>query len=544
MINFKDKKPVKSLSATILLLYTATAFSQSNAQAKCLISVKVNKPINIASRMKKKVAVTAKWLFILTLTNFSFCVDLYSQKDSLVVDWNHVVSISKTTATLQVVENPMVRPSSPIHKNTFKALKELGADYVRYVPWFPYPKMAVAELRRPTKDSTFWDFSYLDSTMEAIMNATEGHSVVINFSTTPSWLWKINYDMPYPQDPYQVFWAYNDGTALRDTTMKEFAGYYARLFSWYTKGGFTDERGIFHRSNHYYKIPYWEVLNEPDLEHNISPRLYTEMYDAIVIELKKISPSTKFIGISLAFENNPEYFEYFLNQKNHRQGIPLDAISYHFYGTPSFGTQKLDDYQYTFFEKANYFLDRVRYIENIRKRLSPKTITTINEIGTIIGANDNNIPVEYWNLSGAMFAYVFLELTKLGIEVAGESQLVGYPSQFPDVSMMNWENGKPNARYWILKLLKDNFGPGDKLVQTTFNGGDIIAQAFITSKGKKILLINTRKKEITVKLPPGVKDGRAIFVDVDNSDGLEQTRIKSNSITLKSFAVEVIVLPD
>ena len=48
----------------------------------------------------------------------------------------------------------------------------------------------------------------------------------------------------------------------------------------------------------------------------------------------------------------------------------------------------------------------------------------------------------------------------MGIDVAGESQLVGYPSQFPDVSMMNWENGNPNARYWILKLLKDNFGPG------------------------------------------------------------------------------------
>jgi hypothetical protein len=492
--------------------------------------------------MKKKFTIACKCLFILHFVNFSFCGDLYSQKDSLVVDWSSVMSISKTTATLQVVENPMVRPGSPIHVNTFKALKELEADYVRYVPWFPYPKMAVAELRRPTKDSTFWDFTYLDSTMEAIMNATQGHSVVINFSTTPSWLWKINYDMPYPQDAYEVFWAYNDGAELVDTTMKELAGYYARLFSWYTKGGFTDERGVFHRSNHHYNIQYWEVLNEPDLEHNISPRLYTKMYDAIVVELKKISPSTKFIGISLAFENNPEYFEYFLNHKNHKTGIPLDGLSYHFYGTPSFGTQKLDDYQYTFFEKANYFLDRVRYIENIRKRLSPKTITTINEIGTIIGANDNNIPAEYWNLSGAMFAYVFLELTKLGIEVAGESQLVGYPSQFPDVSMMNWENGKPNARYWVLKLLKNNFAPGDKLVQTNLDNKDVIAQAFITPKGKKILLINTRKKEVTINLPSEAKDATLSFVDVNNADSLEQGEVAGNTITLKPFAVGVITL--
>ncbi len=292
-------------------------------------------------------------------------------------------------------------------------------------PWFPYPKMAVAELKAPTKTEAFWDFTYLDSTIEAIMNATSGHDVVINFSTTPSWMWKINYDMPY-RDPYEVFWAYNDGAELRDTTMKQVADYYARLFSWYTKGGFTDELGVYHKSGHYYKIPYWEILNEPDLEHNISPQVYTKMYDAIVGELKKISPSTKFIGISLAFNARPEFFEYFLNPKNHKTGIPLDGISYHFYGTPSFGTQSLEDYQYTFFDKANAFLEKVKFIESIRERLSPKTITTINEIGTIIGSNTgDDIPNDYWNLSGAMYGYVFLELTKIGLDLAGEYQLVG-----------------------------------------------------------------------------------------------------------------------
>ena len=80
--------------------------------------------------------------------------------------------------------------------------------------------------------------------------------------------------------------------------MKELAGYFGRFFSWYTRGGFTDELGKFHPSPHYYKIPYWEVLNEPDLEHHISPQVYTKMYDAVVSELKKISPETKFIGIS------------------------------------------------------------------------------------------------------------------------------------------------------------------------------------------------------------------------------------------------------
>ena len=498
--------------------------------------------------MASKFSFSMKQVLLSGLIFFSVQTFLYAQTDSIptdtvVVDWNKIISTSKTTATLQVVENPMVRPSSPIHKKVFEALKNLNADYVRYVPWFPYPKMAVAELKRPTKTETFWDFTYLDSTMEAIMNATNGHSVVINFSTTPSWMWKTDYDVAYPEDAYKVFWTYNDGAELRDTTMKEVADYYERLFSWYTKGGFTDELGKYHRSNHHYKIDYWEVLNEPDLEHNISPQVYTKMYDAIVARLKKISPSTKFIGISLAFNARPDFFEYFLNHKNHKPGIPLDGISYHFYGTPSYGGEKLEDYQYAFFDKANAFLEKVRFIESIRKRLSPKTITTINEIGTIINASGDDIPNDYWNLSGAMYAYVFLQLTQMGIDVAGESQLVGYPTQFPDVSMIDWKNGNPNARYWILKLLKDNFSAGDTLVQTSLIGGNIISQAFVTTKGKRILFINPHDKEIKMHLPDEAKNAVANYVDASTGESAPaETTLKNADLTLKPFAVAVVQL--
>jgi len=449
--------------------------------------------------MQKKFAAmqAALCLLICLVTTKLYSFD---KTDTVKIQWDSQVSISKTTPTLQLVENPMVR-QSPIHEATFKALKNLGANYVRYVPWFPYPKMAVAELKPPADGKTFWDFKLLDSTMAAFMDATQGHSVVVNFSTTPVWMWKTDKVVTYPDNPYQVMWDYNQGTVLRDSTLQELAGYYARLISWYTKGGFTDELGQYHKSGHFYKIPYWEVLNEVDFEHSISPQLYTKMYDAIVIAMKKVSPDTKFIGLALAFEGSPAYFEYFLNPKNHQPGVPLEGISYHHYSLPSWREQPLDAYQYTFFEKADGFLDKVRYIEGIRKRLAPQTFTTINEIGTILGAETLPIPDDYWNLSGAMYAHMFLELTKIGVDVAGESQLVGYPTQFPDVSMINWKNGNPNARYWVLKLIIDNFGPGDQLVSTTDIGNAAIdCQAFITKKGKRILLINKMNKEVPLVL--------------------------------------------
>jgi hypothetical protein len=89
----------------------------------------------------------------------------------------------------------------------------------------------------------------------------------------------------------------------------------------------------------------------------------------------------------------------------------------------------------------------VKYIENIRKRLSPNTKTDVNELGTFVSEEMRKqpIPTAYWNLSASVYAYFFIELTKAGIDVIGESQLVGFLRSFPDVSMINYINNKPNA---------------------------------------------------------------------------------------------------
>ena len=466
----------------------------------------------------------------------------HAQNATVQVNWSHITRMTRTTPSLQVVGNPMLRPQSPIHQGSFLALKDLACDYVRYVPWFPYPRLAIAELYPPNADKTYWDFSLPDTMMNDFMAATAGHSVVINFSTIPAWMFKTKSPVSIPDDPDKVFWDYNQGTELRDTSLKELVDYFSRIFSWYTQGGFTDELGQKHASNHFYNIPYWEILNEPDLEHNISVRLYTRIYDAVVTGLRSISPSTKFVGISLAYSNDPEWFNYFLDSKNHKPGIPLDAISYHFYASPA-STQTLDQYQYSFFDQAEGFLNKVRYIESIRRRLSPVTQTTINEIGSIINAEPEKIPPDYWNLSGALYAYIFLELSRMGIDVAGESQLVGFPTQFPDVSMMNWTNGKPNARYWVLRLIHDHFGPGDNFVQTSIQGGsgELIAQAFYCKTGRAILLINRRNHPVSVELPPAAK-GKTIEW-VDGSSGEEQPKkatLDGSSIHLSPFAVAVV----
>src|ERR1700733_1113307 len=53
----------------------------------------------------------------------------------ITVHWDEVTRVSQTTPTLQVVVNPPLERGTAIHDNVFQTLRDLQADYVRYVPW-------------------------------------------------------------------------------------------------------------------------------------------------------------------------------------------------------------------------------------------------------------------------------------------------------------------------------------------------------------------------------------------------------------------------
>jgi hypothetical protein len=493
-----------------------------------------------------------RWTIAVTAGVMAMPVAQGQQPTQLTIHWDKVTLVSKSIPTLQVVVNPPLRPGNPLSAGAYKAVKDLGADYVRYVPWLPYPRLAVAELEPPTGDKTSWDFSLIDPMTKDFLAATEGHPTVMNFSTIPTWLFKTGKPATYPSDPNQVTWDYTQGTELADPTGKQLGDYYNRLVSWYVNGGFTDENGKKHSSGYHFSFPVWEVLNEPEYEHAMTPEQYTERYDAIVDGIRRASPKTQFMGMALAApRDDPQYFEYFLNPVNHKPGIPIDYISYHFYAIPTL-TQSISDWQYTYFDQADGFLTAVRYIESIRKRLSPSTKTDLDELG-VISADDlrqgeagyvmQPIPPAYWNLAGSLYAYLFIQLSNLQIDIIGESQLIGYPTQFPSVSMMDWENNKPNARFWVLKLIKDSFHPGDTLVETKIEGSEasnLIAQAFVTASGRKLLIVNKRDRAIDLPLKDAEK-ASALTVDVQTGDGPARLVTTSNgSLRLEPFAVSVV----
>jgi len=428
----------------------------------------------------------------------------------LSVDWDTVVGTTRTTITLQVVENPPLRRDSSIHNEAWANLTALHTERTRLALWFPYPRLSVAELTAPTGTHTSWDFNDIDPIVDYFFHATAGRSSVFTMSTIPTWMFREADPGPLPTSPDEAMWNYEAGSDLRDPTGDEVAEYFARVAGWYSAGGFVDELGQRHNSTHHEPIAWWEVLNEPEYEHALDIQTYTKLYDRVVAAVHKVSPATRFVGMSLAEPMKlPASFEYFLNPANHAADTPLDAISFHFYASPAPGeTDAIEPY--TFFAKADGFLDSVRYIERIRQRLSPKTETQINEAGCIAEGDfpqgSGELPTaQYWNLCGAVFAYLYAGLAAQGVDVLGASQLVGYPSQFPSVTLLDWRTGKPNARYRVLQLLHDNFGPGDSIVKTSLPSPTIVAAAYVGLHGeRKLLLINKSTRPVELQLPRGV----------------------------------------
>jgi hypothetical protein len=468
-------------------------------------------------------------------------------EEGLKIHWDRATEVLNTTPTLQVVVNPPLRPGQPLGTASYQAVTELGADYIRYVPWLPYPRLSVAELDPPQNGKTSWDFSLIDPMMADFMDATAGHPVVVNFSTIPQWMFQTGLPVSYPSDPDQEVWDYEQGSALRDPTCKELGDYYNRLVSWYVDGGFIDENGVQHESGYHYQFPIWEVLNEVEFEHGTTQEDYTKRYDAIVEGIRSASPNTKFMGMALeAPGSDLDFVEYFLDPSHHQPGIPLDYISYHYYAHPT-AQETVADWQSAVFQRTDAFLNTVRSIETIRKRLAPQTKTDIDELGTILPTDNTPAdivppPPAYWNLSGALYAYLYLQLARLHIDVIGESQLVGFPSQFPSVSMMDWTTNQPNARFWVLKLIKDTVHSGDTMVETDLGVATVAleAQAFVTPAGHKLLLVN--KSDLAMEVPlPDADTARALTVDLQSGEGpARSVSPAGGKITLEPFAVTVV----
>jgi hypothetical protein len=96
----------------------------------------------------------------------------------------------------------------------------------------------------------------------------------------------------------------------------------------------------------------------------------------------------------------------------------------------------------------------------------------------------------------------------------------------------------------VLKLIKDNFHPGDKLVENAPQEGgssDVLIQGFVTPQGKKVLLVNKTNSEKAMKVSADFENASSLTVDEATSDEEPRAgKVDGAEIKLAPYAVCVL----
>ena len=135
------------------------------------------------------------------------------------VDWTQATMTVTTAATVEVDVMPHLSRTAEggSFPGYYSALSNLGARYVRFSPWFAYPRVVVAELERADCDGrgSSWNTTHLDAIVSDFMQAVcgpdaadgkcaNGLSVVPQLSTMPAWMYQPDgRTRRMPSDPWR-----------------------------------------------------------------------------------------------------------------------------------------------------------------------------------------------------------------------------------------------------------------------------------------------------------------------------------------------------
>jgi hypothetical protein len=510
--------------------------------------------------IERSILVTAFAAFI--TVPFSAAAQAPTENPKVSVNWAQVTGVSATVPTTQILAHKYTLRDSQVHDQLFHALRDLKTDYTRLQLWYSVANQAVLELKQPTASETFWNFQYIDPLVADYYANTSGKHH-LNMGTIPRWMFDVP-PIEMPSEPGSSVYRYTDGTTgdlLKDPTGRQFAEYQVRIYQWYTHGGFTDELGKYHKSGHHYKVDFWDVLNEPDFENRITVEQFTKIYDAVTEAIHKIDPNVQFFAPEVSGSEVP-WARYFLDPKNHKLGfLPIAWFTFHNYAEAQDDPSTWQARYFTDPPKgptdgvsASGLADRAREVLKIRDALSPNTKVSMDEVGTFVNVKAGeeacraDEPYQafrplYWNANGANWAAVFITSENLGLPLLSMSQMIGYPTQCPSISMFDKDTARPNAHYWVLYLITHNFGPGDKLVATQLDSSNVLAQGSITPKGRKVFLVNTSNSKQTVNLAGSFKSGKLRAQVVDEASGEKAPReetLTNQQFTLAPFAVAVV----
>jgi len=350
--------------------------------------------------------------------------------------------------------------------------------------------------------SATWNFTMLDAITQPVLSVGD-HSPEFQIAKAPAFMYSGN----------------STGNSFLDLTFTQFAGYTQNLVEYYNvPGGFTAADGN-HASPSGLPITWWGIYNEPNINNNLTPQQYTNMYNKVVPAMQAVDPSIKLAALELAdfYGQASAWVPTFVN------GVTahVDVMATHFYSTCN---QKDLDTQ--IFDTVPGFVTDIEFFythmaTNPALATAPVWVTENNvnadyDKGGGISACNGTTFVPDQRGSSPFFAawrpYVFSQLGKAGVQAL-------YHWDFDaDVEFgeVDYSTGKLQLSYWVDYALGKMFPPAagaHLLPYQATDDAELETLPVVNSDGSVVIMVANRAVSAAGdNNGPGVP--RSVLIDV------------------------------
>jgi hypothetical protein len=381
--------------------------------------------------------------------------------------------------------------------------------------------------------STAWDFSTLDAITQPVLGMGD-HSPEFQIAKAPAFMYASN----------------NSGNSFLDPTYSAFSSYAQNLVQYYNTGGFTANGNVYISPAYTLGegITWWGIYNEPNINNNLTPQQYTDMYNAVVAAMQAKDPNIKFAALELAdFSGQVEAWvpTFVSNVTAH-----VDVMATHFYSTCN--QQDRDD---VVFRSIPGFAADVQAIY-------ASMVTNQSLAGVPVWVTENNVNADYdagggisacngttfvpdLRGSSPFFAawrpYVFSQLGKNGVQALYHWDFDA-DQQFGEV---DYNTDALQLSYWVDYWLGQKFPPdaGSQLLQfTSTDDTELETLPVINSDHSVVVMIaNHALNSLADNNGPGVS--KTVAVDVSALGTFSNANLlvidKNTSVQTGPVAAEV-----
>jgi hypothetical protein len=326
----------------------------------------------------------------------------------------------------------------------------------------------------PQTTASTWDFSVVDAITQPVLGVAD-HSPEFQIAKGPAFLYDSN------------------GNFL-DLSFQPLATYAQDLVRYYNTGGFTSTDGQSHVSASPNHITYWGIYNEPNLNNNLTPTEYVQLYNTLVPAMQAVDPSLKFVALELSdFINQPQnWVPPFVS------GVTahVDVMATHFYSSCN---QKDSDTQVFgtvpgFATDVTFFYDQMKTnasLANVPVWVTENNVNADFDAGSGISACNGGPFVTDKRGSSAFFAawrpYVFSQLGKAGVQALYHWDFDA-DAQYGEV---DYTTGNLQLGYWVDYWLARMFPGTAEILQFTNNdSADVEVLPVKNSDGSFTIMIS------------------------------------------------------